>query len=487
MRAVRHRRHETLDGEALTAVRILAGQAFSRAAGAPLVQGNGVRLLVDAADNYPAWLEAIRSAERTIHFENYIIRDDAEGWRFAEAFIAKARQGVAVRVIYDWLGGLGKTSRGFWRNLSAGGVQVRCFNPPALDSPFGWLSRDHRKMLAVDGRVAYVTGLCVGREWSGDPQRGVEPWRDTGIEIQGPAVYDVERAFGQMWAASGEPLPPAALPAERPPRAGEVALRVVATTPNLSGLYRLDLLVASIARQRLWLTDAYFAGTPAYVQALRSAASDGVDVRLLVPGSSDLPVMGLLARSGYRALLEGGIRVFEWNGPMLHAKTAVADDRWARVGSTNLNIASWLGNWELDVVVEHEPFALEAERMYLADLTRATEIILGGRRRKTAERRGRRGKGSASRAAAGAVRLGNIVGAALTRRRVLGSAETRLMAPLGLILLSLAVVCVLWPLVVALPLAVAAGWIGLAVLVHAYRTRRGRLTATQTQQPKSSS
>ena len=121
------------------------------------------------------------------------------------------------------------------------------------------------------------------------------------------------------------------------------------------------------ARQ-LWLTDAYYGGTAPYVNALRAAARDGVDVRLLVPGASDIPLVRLFSRAGYRPLLEGGIRVYEWNGSMIHAKTAVADGRWARVGSTNLNVASWLGNRELDVIVEHEPFAREMEEMFLRDL-----------------------------------------------------------------------------------------------------------------------
>src|SRR5262245_16620046 len=142
--------------------RAFADKAFSRAAGAPLVEGNRVRLLTDAEENYPAWLEAIAAARQTVHFESYIIHEDALGRRFAEAPIAKAREGVRVRLIYDWLGGLGKASRRFWRMLRAGGVEVRCYNPPRLDSAFGWVSRDHRKMLAVDGVVGFVTGLCVG-------------------------------------------------------------------------------------------------------------------------------------------------------------------------------------------------------------------------------------------------------------------------------------------------------------------------------------
>src|SRR5689334_22394999 len=265
------------------ALRPLADQALTRAAGASLVTGNSVRLLRDARENYPAWLDAIAGARRWIHFESYIIHDDDVGKRFADALIAKARDGVSVRVIYDWMGGFGKTSRRFWNRLRAGGVDVRCHNPPRLASPLGRLSRDHRKMLAVDGGVGFVTGLCVGRAWVGDPARGVPPWRDTGVEVRGPAVRLVEDAFRHMWALLGEPVPSDDVAMRELAAQGEVAVRIVATVPSTAGLLRMDELVAALARERLWLTDAYYAGTTSYVQALRAAGRDGVDVRLLVP------------------------------------------------------------------------------------------------------------------------------------------------------------------------------------------------------------
>ncbi|HSL71259.1 MAG TPA: phospholipase D-like domain-containing protein, partial [Longimicrobiales bacterium] len=143
--------------------------AFDRAAGAPLVPGNAVRLLRDAEENYPPWLEAIRAAERYIYFESYIIHEDEVGAQFAYDLICKAQEGVAVRLVYDWLGAVGKTSRRFWRKLQDGGVQVRCYNPPRISSPLGWLNRDHRKMLSVDGQVGFITGLCVGKAWAGEP------------------------------------------------------------------------------------------------------------------------------------------------------------------------------------------------------------------------------------------------------------------------------------------------------------------------------
>jgi cardiolipin synthase len=458
-------------------IRRLGDQVFSRTAGAPLVRGNAVRLLRDAAENYPAWLLAIREARRAVHFENYILHDDDVGQRFAAAFLEKARDGVPVRVLYDWFGSLGKASAGFWRRLREGGVDVRCYNPPRLDQPLGWIGRDHRKCLVVDGQLAFVTGLCVGRMWEGAPERGRAAWRDTGVEVRGPAVAEVANAFADTWAATGPPLAPDEHAARGLPAEGDLDLRVVASTPGSAGLYRLDPLVASLARRTLWLTDAYFAGTSAYVQALRAAAQDGVDVRLLVPGAgSDVPMMQAVSRAGYRALLEAGVRVFEWNGPMLHAKTAVADATWARVGSTNLNLASWMGNRELDVVVESEVFGQLMEEMFQDDLGNATEIVLRrwARVRPAADVRMPRARGaggSATRAAAGAVRIGNALGSVLAARRVHGPAERWLMAQGGLLLAVLAGVGFVWPRLLAWPFAAFSLWLGLALLVRAARRR----------------
>jgi cardiolipin synthase A/B len=462
----------------------LLARAFTRAAGAPLVEGNAVRLLKDAAENYPAWLAAIRAAERRIYFENYFIVDDECGAGFAAALSERARAGVQVRLIHDWMGSFPKASRRFWRSMSQAGVEVRSFNPPRLSKPFGWLHRDHRKMLAVDGRVGFVTGLCVGQMWAGDPARGLEPWRDTGIEVRGPALYDVEQAFARVWATMGPPLAADECgPREVFPRAGNVALRIVANAPGTTGIFRLDQLIAAAARRTLWLTDAYFAGIPPYVQALRAAALDGVDVRLLVPGASDIPLLRPLSQAGYRPLLESGVRVFEWKGSMLHAKTAVADGAWARVGSSNLNVASWIGNYELDAVIENESFAAQMERMFLTDLEYAREIVLQPRGRRSPGTKPRMpglgsamtpGKGSASRATAGALRLGRTVGAALTEQRVLAPNEARVVAIVGLIFLGIVVAAFLWPLAVAVPVAIVCGWLSLALLARAHSLRRER-------------
>jgi len=464
-----------LHREALVTLREYAAGAFSRAAGAPLVHGNKVKLLRDATENYPAWLQAIGTATRTIHFESYIIHADDIGQQFREALAAKAREGVRVRLIYDWLGSMRHAPHRFWTSLRRAGIEVRCFNPPRLDSPMGWLRRDHRKMLSVDGRVGFVSGLCVGRRWVGRPEQGIEPWRDTGVEITGPAVTDLEDAFAHMWALLGVPIPVADLVGESNRTVGDVALRVVASYPNMAGLYRFDQLIAALAQRSIWLADAYFLGTAPYLQALRGAALDGVDVRLLLPQASDVPIVRSLSRTGYRTLLEAGVRIFEWNGPMMHAKTAVADGRWTRVGSTNLNLASWLGNWELDVVAEDESFAEEMEKMYLEDLARSTEIVLSTRKVRAAGPRPPRprGKGIAQGSARSAVtslmRVGNTVGAAITSRRALGPAEIVVMVTVAALLLGMVLMVVVWPLVIVVPAVIFMLWIAVSLLIRALR------------------
>ncbi len=457
------------------ALRVLAGQALSRAAGAPLVAGNRVSLLCDAAENYPAWLEAIEGARESIFLESYIFADDAVGNEFADALIAAARRGVRVRILQDWFGARGEASGRFWTRLREAGIEVRFFNPFRFESPLAWLRRDHRKSLVVDGQLGFVTGLCIAARWAGDPARGIPPWRDTGIEVEGPAVADLAHAFSRTWAEAGPPLDESSLPRrERIAPAGDVSLRVIATEPSTTGTYRLDILIAAMARRSLWLTDAYFFGLPSYVQALRAAAIDGVDVRLLVPGSSDLGIVKRLGAAGYRPLLLAGIRVFEWNGPMLHAKAAVADGRWARVGSTNLNLASWMGNWELDVAVEDDGFAREMESAYEMDLANATEITLGPRRALPRSHTSTRHREGSAVAAAGAIRVGTTVGAALGGYRVLGAAEARLLLGAGTILIVAAALAVLFPWVFLIPAVIAATWIGITLIVDAIKLRRGR-------------
>ncbi|HXP00800.1 MAG TPA: phospholipase D-like domain-containing protein [Luteibacter sp.] len=465
--------------------RLFAEQALSRSAGAPLIGGNAVELLIDAQAHYDAWLAAIEGARRHVFLENYIIRDDRIGRAFRDALVERAQAGVFVAVIGDWVGCLGQSRSSFWKPLREAGGQVRIYNPPRFGSSFGWVSRDHRKVLVVDGEKGFLSGVCLSEKWLGDPDRNVPPWRDTGVALRGPAVAEIELAFVDSWREAGEPLPDD----ERVqpivnPDAGDVSLRVIATHPSTAGMYRLDQMVAAMARKTLWLTDAYFVGVAPYVQALSAAARDGVDVRLLVPGTSDIPMVAGMSRSGYRPLLKAGIRVFEWNGSMLHAKTAVADNRWARVGSSNLNIASWLSNREIDVAIEDAGFATQLAERYEADLENATEILLRGKRWRSGNERlrsrsprpprPRHTGGSSSRAAAGALRIANTVGAAITQHRVLGDTETGPLLAGAVTACVLTIVAILWPAVIAWPLALIGAWFAINLSVSWWTLRRKR-------------
>jgi len=457
---------------------LLTDSALLRASGAPLVPGNRLRILRDAEENYPEWEAAIRSAEKSIHLEMYIIHNDHTGRRFRDLLTRKAIDGVKVRVLYDWFGSRSILGSGMWRPLIRAGGEVRPANPPKLSSLLGWVRRDHRKLLTVDSKVAFVSGLCIGDSWVGNPKAGIQPWRDTGVMIHGPAVADAEDAFEDAWRLAGGVIPENEPQDQEMDREeGQVALRVVAASPETSGLYRLDLLIAAAAQDYLWLTDAYFLGTSAYIQALRSAALDGVDVRLLVPHGSDIQWIANLSRTSYRSLLEAGVRVYEWNGPMVHAKTAVCDGHWARVGSTNLNLASWLGNWELDVVIEDEDAAGQITEMYLEDLRNSTEIVLTKRnkvrplQRRTGLKRIRAMRGSGRSVLIRAVTAGNTVNAAVTGRRELTRAEFPNLFGIGLFFFSVAVAAYFLPTYFAYGFAAALGITGVFLITIAARLR----------------
>ena len=317
-------------------------------------------------------LDVIAKAARWIHFENYIIRSDVTGRRFAEALIARAREGVRVRILYDALGSSG-TRRKYWRGLREAGVEVRTFNPfRPLDLAANF-SRNHRKLVVADGGRAVIGGLCIGDEWTGEASHGEQAWRDTAVEIAGPACAILDQAFVATWSIAGGRVPEENTAGEVEPR-GEAAVRVIAGAPGRERTYRVTELMAAGSMNRIWITDAYFVAPPRLLQELQDAARDGVDVRLLLPGSSDLPFVRNLSRIGYRELLRSGVRIYEWEGPMLHAKTIVADGRWSRIGSSNLNASSLMGNWELDVLIENDPLAEAMEHQFRLDIARSREV-----------------------------------------------------------------------------------------------------------------
>ena len=450
--------------------------AVNRAAGGRPVPGNRVDLLIDGPETYRVMLETIAGAERWVHFENYIFRSDVEGWRFAELLARRAREGVTVRVLYDWLGSVG-TSRKLWRHLRDAGVELRAFNPPRLIDIVTNISRDHRKLVVADGSRAVTGGLCIGCEWTGGDAPGGQPWRDTAVDVEGPAAAVLDQAFAATWGIAGGSIPSGHMATDVPAR-GEAAVRVIAGEPGRERTYRVIELLAAGAVERLWITDAYLLAPPRLFQGLRDAAADGVDVRLLVPGSSDVPLVRNLTRIGYRELLRSGVRIFEWDGPMLHAKTISSDGRWVRVGSSNLNPASLIGNYELDVLIEDPALADAIERQFRRDVSRSREV---SRRR-----------------VRGPARLSNRLPTALTRlspempvgyrsnrrerrrravlllRTVAANARRSVFGPVSVVLVALGALFLVLPRITATVFGALCVWLAIGAAREAFRRRADR-------------
>ena len=451
-------------------------RALARASDAPLRAGNRLTLLKNGPDTYDEWLAAIGRAERWVHLDNYIFRADEIGHRFADALSEKAREGVPVRVLHDWFGCL-DVPRSFWRKLRGAGVEVRAVNPPALGTPLGVARRDHRKLVVVDGEYASTGGVCIADGWMvRDPESGL-PYRDTAVGVYGPAVADLDRAFAGVWDETGPALPERERP--RPgPGAGDEAVRVVIQEPRKLRILRmLQLLTAGVER-RLWITDAYFLSLPILTEALISSARDGVDVRVLLPSTNDLPWIGMLSRTGYRQFLEAGVRIFEYGGPMIHAKTIVADGWWSKVGSTNMNFSSLSANWELDLVAEDQGFGARMEHLFEEDLANAREIRLQGTARRprarpdrpirSEDRRARRGvAGSGSGASATALRVGST--ALQTGSAPLQNHEHAIAAAACVALLGTSLLALRFPRLVAWPLAIPGALFGGLGTVRAVR------------------
>jgi len=330
-------------------------------------------------------LALIEGATTSVALESYIFRSDDVGQQVSDALLAAAARGVNVRLLLDWIGARG-TSRKFLRQIERGGVEIAVFNPPGFRAWFGLVPRDHRKLLVADSAVGITGGVGVGREWTTGIQKlHRSRWRDTSVRIDGPAAKDMVQAFDHMWRrtkrherrGSHRFLRRPARGAHLDPATDQPALvGIVEGEPLRLRVSRALQIQAISARRSIWIATAYFTPSPSEVEALNGAARDGVDVRLLVPSRNDHPWVSLVARRFYRRLLTNGVRIWEWQGEMMHAKTSVIDGRWVRVGSTDFNPLGVAINYELDAVIEDAVLGEEAEQMFLADLDNSREVVL---------------------------------------------------------------------------------------------------------------
>jgi cardiolipin synthase len=469
---------------------------IERATGSKTLGGNRLELQYEGSSTFSSWLEGISRAQCMVYLENYLIRDDRVGRAFRDVLIEKARSGVPVYVIYDWVG-CWATPRSYWKPLRQAGVHVRAFNPLSLGigDPFGILRRDHRKLIVLDGKVAYVGGFCLGVEWAGRPTHPA--WRDTAVKISGPAARAAAHAFEATWRGMGESL---ALSQQLPilSDVGDTPVWLIEGEPGRTRVYRTIHWVAARAKERVWITDAYFVAPRSVSEALGAAAQQGVDVRILVPAHNNWPLVGSLSRGGYRSLLKSGVRIFEWQGPMIHAKTAVVDGIWSRVGSSNLNSASLIGNWELDVGVLDTKLASQLEELFLTDLSSSIEIVLPGRRfeygieipdssgaTESLDPQGTLPERMMQIRALGAaqsritmaplVRARGALGDSLAGNRPIGREGRTVLGTVSAIILSTAIIAAFFPTFVGAMVAVVAGWFGLTTGIRAYlQSRRAR-------------
>lgn len=353
----------------------LLKQLHIRASSTEISAHNHIHILQDSTENFPEWLNAIKAAKHYVLIEMYIFAADEFGQILLDLLVQKQQQGIQVVLVYDWLGSIVPSLRNFFHPLRKAGALVVAYNPIGFASGLGLLSRNHRKAFVIDGHTAFVSGLCISSAWQGQPEKNIAPWRDTGVKLQGVVVNDVIAAIADSLESQKQKLPNT-IDIVQHNNTGTQRAGIVATTPSNNNMMRLDLNALALANHHLWLTDAYFMPTRLYTQTLINAANAGVDVRILVPKTSDIQWIARVSRTRYRELLLAGVRIFEWNVTMIHAKSAIADGKWARVGSTNLNFASWHFNRELDVIIEDENTVSQLEHQFLRDLQNATEIVL---------------------------------------------------------------------------------------------------------------
>lgn len=375
-----------------------------------LTTGNEARLLIDGPGTFKAIFGDIDQARDHIHLETYILEDDVIGQALADHLIASRQRGVQVRVLIDAYGSL-NLPEAYIERLRKHGIELHKFHPvnPTEDMRL-WRSnnRNHRKILVIDGQIAYTGGINFSDVYSkgsfpgnqtrdGDATDGA--WRDTHVRIVGPVVHQFQQQFLKLW---NNDLPEDAQLDDtvffpEVEDQGDMLAGVIASTGGNeveSDIYSILAAAIGHAQQRLWVTQAYFAPDETFIEIIKTTAARGVDVRLLLPGVSDAPLVVQASRSSYQGLLEAGVRIYERTGSALHAKTFVVDGVWSTIGSTNFDYRSFVYNYELNAVIVSADFGSAMEKLFEVDLQQADEITLKAWRRRPLTQRLKEGIGS---------------------------------------------------------------------------------------------
>ena len=352
----------------------------------PLTKGNKVTLLADGQATYAAMFKVLQNSKNHINLESYIIEDDETGRKFADLLLQKQAHGVQVNLIYDSVGSM-NTPASFFQRLRDGGIQVVGFNPVnplKAREEWGLTHRDHRKILIADGKVAIIGGINISEVYSSTPlkrkQNKKAPirWRDTDIQIEGPAVAEFQKLFLDTWLKQKGPKLSERNYFPDLKEAGNALVRVIGSTPGETNRIPFVVYVSAItfAEHSIHMTNSYFVPEDQIVEALTDAAERGVDVKIILPGITDSRLVLYAQRYYYSELLKSGVKLYEHSTSLLHAKTAVVDRVWSTVGSTNMDFLSLLNNDEVNAVILSREFAVEMEKMFVGDLADSRQIQL---------------------------------------------------------------------------------------------------------------
>jgi cardiolipin synthase len=365
--------------------KLLAGLEEA-ATGRPLIAGNKVTLLFDGPITIAAMMAAVSTAKVSVNLETYLFDQDPLGMKFADLLIAKQKEGVQVNIIYDCVGTLG-TPQAFFDRMQEAGIRLLPFQPVSPLHKLGrWRinNRDHRKILVVDGKVAFAGGVNIAASYAESslfrrhvPESKKVGWRDTHLQIEGPAVAALQWMFLDNWARQKEGDIPDLDYFPKLASAGDKIVRVLRSEPgsNLE-IYKAYFLAIQGAKTSIHITAAYFVPDVQIMRALVDAARRGVEVKIIMPNVSDSWMTSHAGHSLYQEMLEAGIHLFELKKAVLHAKTAVIDGTWSTVGSTNMDMRSFLHNKEVNVVVMGDAFGKEMESAFRDDLHDSNEILL---------------------------------------------------------------------------------------------------------------
>ncbi len=352
------------------------GSALALADPVPL-GGNKIELLQNGDEYFPAMLAAIHGARKTVNFEAYIVYSDKIGWAFRDALCERARAGLEVRVLLDGVGSGWKLNNSDVKMLQRAGCKFAYYHPLLSWRVDRTNRRSHRRVLVIDGKVGFTGAIGFAESWSGHAQ-DPKHWRDVEARVEGPLVAEMQNAFEEHWIKTyGETLSGAdQFPAH--PAAGNLRAQTIASHSFSMAPVPLTQAVSfAAAEKRIWITNAYCTPTNDQVDLLVKAVQRHVDVRLILPGKNDdQPLTKSAGRAAYGRMLEGGVKIFEYQPTMIHTKAMVIDGMFVLFGSSNLDARSSEINEELDLAVYDENFGREMERMFENDLRRSKEYTL---------------------------------------------------------------------------------------------------------------